>query len=153
MTKTTGAETRAAAREAHMTESTGYRLNYPAVDYDDGQTEKARWAMEQLHGTVNAAVKDENDAQEPLSRFRNIMEAATHVADTLCQGNPEMGPLMVQELDRMEETLIHRAVSETATQSGDEISHHSTAMLEEISRHMDKSRQILEELTPRDPLA
>ena len=108
--------------------------------------------MEQLHGAVNAAVRDENDAQELLSRFRNIMEAATHVADTLCQGNPEMGPLMIQELDRMEQMLAHRAISETATQSGGDISRHSTAMLEEISRHMDKSKRILEELAPHDPL-
>ena len=108
--------------------------------------------MEQLHGTVTAAVREENDAQELLSRFRNIMEAATHVADTLCQGNPEMGPLMIQELDRIEQMLAHRAVSETAVQSGDDISHHSTAMLEGIRENMEKARQVLEELIPRDPL-
>ncbi len=135
-----------------MTEGTGYRANHATADYEDEQTEKARWAMEQLHGTVNAAVRDENDAQELLSCFRDIVEAATHMADTLYQGNPEMGPLMIQELDRMEQMLAHRAVSETATQSGDDIPHHSTAMLEEIRGHMENARQILEKITPHDPM-
>ncbi len=94
ITKTTGAETRASGG-ARITESTGYRLNYPAVDYQDEHTERARWAMEQLHGTVNAAVREETDAQELLSCFRDIVEAATHVADTLCQGNPEVSRLPV----------------------------------------------------------
>ena len=40
------------------------------------------------------------------------MEAATHMADTLYQGNPEMGPLMTQELGRMEQTLAHRVVQQ-----------------------------------------
>ncbi len=95
-----------------MTEGTGYRANHATADYEDEQTKRARWAMEQLHGTGNAAVKGENDAQELLTRCQAIMEAATHMADTLYQGNPEMGPLMTQELGRMEQTLAHRVVQQ-----------------------------------------
>ena len=59
---------------------------------------------------------------------------------------------MTQELDRMEETLAHRAVSETANHPGEEVSQHRAARREEISGHMVKAREVLEELTPHDPL-
>ena len=68
--------------------------------------------MEQLHGTVAATVKGENDTQELLTRYPAIMEAATHMADTFYQGNPQMGPLMTLELGRMEQTLAHRVVQQ-----------------------------------------
>ncbi len=55
---------RRAAREVPMTESTGYRVSYQTVDYAEEQNERARWGMEQLHGTVNTGVKNENDVQD-----------------------------------------------------------------------------------------
>ena len=84
-----------------MIESTAYRLSYATDDYGEEHNDRARRAMEQLHGAVNAPVNDENDVQQLVSRFHTIMEAATCVADTLCQGNEETGKLMIQELDRM----------------------------------------------------
>ena len=103
-----------------MTESTGYRLNHATADYEEEHNDRALRAMEQLHGAVNTAVKDLDDPHELVAHFRTIMEAATCVADTLCQGNEETGRLMIHELDRVEESLAHRAVQQTAVQPGED---------------------------------
>ena len=122
-----------------MTESAGYRLNYAIDHHEEELNDTAQKAIEQLHGAVNTPVKDENDLQELVTRFRAIGEAATCVADTLCQGNEETGRLMIHELDRTEELLFHSAVHHDATQ-------------DEIGGHMDSARTILELPTPHDPL-
>ena len=122
-----------------MTESTGYRLSYETDNWHEEHNDRARRAMEQLHGAVNTAVEDVDDIQQQAARFHSIREAATCVADTLCQGNEETGRLMIHELYRTEESLFHRAVHQDDTQ-------------DEIGGHMDSARTILELLTPHDPL-